>query len=130
MTYRNALLRSFKAVIALALAAGLASTAHANSRFKVYNTLGASIKVYVYNGDDTACDSVLKTITVKSRTEKSTGCAGGGNNQCKIGVQRKDERQVICKNLTNTCDSGAIKIPNKATLTVDKYANCAITEAQ
>ena len=104
-------------ILAIASVAGLFSTmaAEASPRFTVTNNADKTVKVFVFNGDDSGCHLEEKVKTIDSGHSNTIGCSGNGKGRCKIYLQQHGEQ--ICKSQFNTCGNRATKINNGGTVT-------------
>jgi len=104
-------------ILAIAAVAGLFSTmaAEASPRFTVTNNADKTVKVFVFNGDDSGCHLEEKVKTIDSGHSNTIGCSGNGKGRCKIYLQQHGEQ--ICKSQFNTCGNRATKINNGGTVT-------------
>lgn len=122
----------FKTLMGLAVAASaslvFSSTADASPRFTVHNNTKASLKVIIFNGDDSYCDLEEKVKTVSEGKSGTYGCSGNGKGRCKIRLKLKGDE--ICKSDQNTCGGDGTKIDNGGEVRVsqtDTQISCKFT---
>ena len=123
----------FRKLFSLALlilaAPGLAS---ATSHFTVQNNSNSTIKLEIYDGNDTMCWQDAKVVHVDGNSSKSISCTGGGKHRCRVAVSNAtyDDEQacVESENITSGCGSTAvINVDDGKTLVIESnYNYCAI----
>jgi len=116
-------------VVAL-LIAGAPGMVQANSRLEVTNYGSTKLRVQVYNGDDAVCSLPNTVKIVHPYGKKTMGCAGGGNQRCKVNIETPDVSDKACGSteLYSSCKGRAIAVPNNAVLIVSsEYTNCRIS---
>jgi hypothetical protein len=116
------------AVLVLAVP-GLAS---ATSTFKVQNNCNSTIKLEIYDGDDTMCWQSAKVVHVDAYSSQSVSCTGGGKHRCRVAVSNStyqdDEACVESQDITSSCENQAvINVDDGKTLVIESnYDYCAI----
>lgn len=112
----------------------LSLPAFGNSRFKVVNDSENRVDVYIYNGSDQSCLVTAKEKTVPPGETKSFGCAGEGNQRCKVKIKKRSNSQLICEYNHDTCWSNSkqaylsAKVANGEKITIDDDMYCEITD--
>ena len=108
---------------------GLAS---ATSHFTVQNNCNSTIKLEVYDGDDTMCWQSAKVVHVDGNSSQSVSCTGGGKQRCRVAVSNStyqdDQACVESTNITSSCENQAvINVDDGKTLVIESnYNYCAI----
>ena len=112
-----------------AMVPGLAS---ATSTFKVQNNCNSTIKLEIYDGDDTMCWQSAKVVHVDGNSSQSVSCTGGGKQRCRVAVSNstyQDEQACVeSTNITSSCENQAvINVDDGKTLVIESnYNYCAI----
>lgn len=127
---RSKPLTTLAATIAIGLGFALTASpsAEASPRFTVVNEADASIKILIFNGDDSSCDIYAKKKTISSGKTETYGCTGNGKGRCKIVL--RDDGRDICTKLGDTCGEYAIKVEGKSTVKItgkDGQYKCALS---
>lgn len=77
-------------IIAAAIALTGSIVAHADgshgSKITITHVGGEKIRVFTYNGNDSACQIPHKTYTIKTNETKVVKCHGNGKGRCKVTV--------------------------------------------
>jgi len=108
---------------------GLAS---ATSQFTVKNNSNSTIKLEIYDGDDTMCWQDAKTVHVDGNSSQSISCTGGGKHRCRVAVSnatyQDEEACVESQDITSSCETTAvINVDDGKTLVIESNWNyCAI----
>jgi hypothetical protein len=115
-------------VALLGLVAALAVPAHAESSFTVINKVQQSqtasnvVEVLIFDGKDGDCTkSGMYGERVFWKESPTFTCKGQSNDQCKVAIRVGDTNS--CKDLYNTCNKKAVKVPDGATLKISGTAD-------
>lgn len=105
-------------VAALGVGAVLVASpaADASPRFTVDNQSDKTIKIVIFNGDDSECRVPAKTKTLSPGKANTYGCDGNGKGRCKI--YPKNDGHYICDDMMNTCGNDALKAPDNSTFKI------------
>ena len=121
--------KSFSLVLLVLAVPGLAS---ATSHFTVQNNANSSIRLEIYNGDDTMCWQYAKVVHVDGNSSQSVSCTGGGKHRCRVAVSNStyqdEEACVESQDITSSCETtDVINVDDGKTLVIESNWNyCAI----
>ncbi len=113
---------SAAAIIGFGVILAASPAADASPRFTVDNQSDKTIKIVIFNGDDSECRTPAKTKTMSPGKTNTFGCEGNGKGRCKI--YPKKDGHYFCEDMMNTCGNDALKVPDKSTFKItDKNGN-------
>ena len=90
------------------------------SEFTVENTSKFKVRVQVFLSDDLTCLTPKFSRSIDAGETKTISCRNDDIdfNRCKIRVRKTKNSNVICKDLRNTCQKGAIRMRNGSEITI------------
>ena len=90
--------------------------AAASPRIPIKNNPDKTVKIFVFEGDDSKCYLEEKVKTISSGHGNTIGCSGHGTGRCKVYFQQHGKK--ICETQFNTCGNDATKIKDGGVITL------------